>query len=159
MKKQTLIGIGIILLAVAIILLVIFVPRFARKGEMRDRLSLLFAPDPQALVLSDPLYDTADPLNDGREVILQPQEREAFLASLTAVLEGGYRYKESAKMPGGAWDLSVVLRSAEGESVQIFFGKECFYYTQSSAAHYFEPRDAAAYAKFIQNVNVYFSES
>ena len=57
MKKQTLIGIGIVLLAVLIIVLAIFAPRWARKNEMRERAELLLSPDPQVVLLSDPLYE------------------------------------------------------------------------------------------------------
>ena len=157
MKKTILIGSCIILIAALIIVLAVFAPRWSRKSEMRERMELLLAPDPQVVVLSDPLYDTEDPLHDGREAVLDAQRTAALFEKLRAVLDDGYRYKESEKIPGGAWDLSVVVRTAEGQSVQIFFRAEDFYYTKGAVAYRFTPKDADKYADFLQSVNIYFA--
>lgn len=156
MKKTVIMGSGIILLAVLIIVISIFAPRWSRKSEMRERIELLLSPDPLAVVLSEPKYNTDDPLYDGREAVLDKASADELLGKLAAMLDKGYRYKESEKIPGGAWDLSLLVRTAEGKSVQIFFTDTYFYYTADMAAHRFSPDDMSSYADFLQNVNICF---
>ena len=153
MKKTVIIGTGVLLIAALIIVLAIFAPRWSHKGEMKDRIELLLSPDPLAVVVSDPLFDTDDPLYDGREAVLDTESSAALFDKLETALDGGYRYVGSEKIPGGAWDISIVVRTADGKNAQVFFTETGFYYTKDVKAHYFEPKDAAQYAEFLQSVN------
>ena len=156
MKKTVITGVCILLLAILIIVLAIFAPHWSRKSEMRKRAELMLSPDPLAVVLSDPLFDTSDPLYDGRETVLNAESSAALFDKLEAVLDAGYRYVGSEKIPGGAWDLSIVVRTADGENAQIFFTDAGFYYIEDVKAHYFEPKDSILYADFLQSVNICF---
>jgi len=150
MKKENqtvlLVGVGILLLAALIILLAIFVPRARYKGEMKDRIDRILLPNPAYVTLSDPLFDTGDLLGrDGKEIVLEGEARAEVLTLLGEVQTAGLSYKGRESMATGAWDLRLLVRTAVGDTAQIWISESRLYYVENSVAYCFAVKDGAAH--------------
>ena len=154
-EKRTVIWVGIVilLLAVMLILLSIFLPRARYKSRVTECLELMLSPDPTYVTLTDPLFDTGDLLGrNGKEVQLQGEQMQAVLSSLGTLRDAGFHYQGQEQKLTGAWDLRLLVRTASGESVQLRFEADRFYYTEGDVAYFFTPKDAAAYRAFYERL-------
>ncbi len=140
------VGIAIVLLAVLIVLGVIFLPRLAAKSDMRELLSLAAASDAQYVMLIDPAYKHEGILaGEGREVALSGEILEQTQEALLALAEDFfYEKKEVAGV--GAFGLHLLVKTAEGEIVKIYFAEELFYAELKGSAYYFTADDTQAYS-------------
>jgi hypothetical protein len=147
-KKTVLIGIGIIALAIAIVLAVIFVPRALYKSQMKTVLERACELDAQYVCLSDPRYDSGSVfVGNGKEIVLQGDALAQTLEALGA-LSQSFSYAKSEKGIFGM-DLTLRVKCADGETVHVYFTDTQFYFCSGDAAHRFAAKDAAAYSAFL----------
>lgn len=147
MKKHwhIIVGFGIVLLAVAIVLGVIFLPRLAVKSDMKALLELAAAPGAQYVMLIDPLYEHPGILaGQGRELALTGELLEQTQKALEA-LGDGFSYKEKNVAGAGAFGLHLLVKTAGGEIVKIYFAKDAFYAELKESTYYFVASDMQAY--------------
>ncbi|MBQ8358081.1 MAG: hypothetical protein IJX39_09800 [Clostridia bacterium] len=157
--KIYVIGSSLIALALIIVLLAVFLPKIVHRSEMKDLFESILAPDPAFVTVGDPLYNTGDALgNRGKEVILEGETRTEVLDLIAALSEGGYRIAAEEKKTSGAWDLSLRVRSATGETLYLYFTESTFYYMNDTLAVHFEPKDAALYATLYEKMNAILAE-
>lgn len=150
MKKhwEIWIGIGIILLAVLLVLGVIFLPRMAARSDMKDLLELAAAPGAQYVMLIDPAYVHPGILaGQGREVALTGEQLVQAQAALGALAKD-FSYEKKEQAGAGAFGLHLLIKSAEGEIVKIYFAEALFYAELKGSMYYFSPDDAQAYGAF-----------
>ncbi len=145
-KKAVAVGCALIALAVLAVLCCVLVPIWSARGDMRDMLRAAYRTDPQYMLVSDPLFEIDDLSgNDGKEVRLD-DDAIAQVQSLLETIATGYSYGEQLRMPLGAWDLSLSVKTAEGDTVRLYFTDAYFYYTEGERATRFTADDSAAYA-------------
>lgn len=151
------VGVGAILLSVLTVLGVILLPRMAAKSDMKELLLLAAAPDAEYVRLVDPAFEHEGLLaGAGREVALTG----ALLADTRAALGGiaedfSYEGKEDAY--AGALGLHLLIKSAEGEIVKIYFSQNEFYAVLKGSAYHFSADDAQGYADFYAKLQAAFS--
>lgn len=156
-KKVYLIGGSIVVLAVVIILLCVFVPIWSHRAEMKRLLPALQGS--ARMTVGDPLYENGDFLgNTGKEVLLEGERLTEIEGLLQAICDGGYRTDGTRKMSAGSSDLTLKVRSAEGEILILWFNDEHFYYIDGSVAVLFEAKDEAAFASLVEKMRAAVNE-
>ena len=148
MKKHWEIWVGfcIILIAVLIVLSVIFLPRMAAKSDMKELLELAAAPGAQYVMLIDPSYQHPGILTgQGREIALTGDTLSQVQSALAALAKD---FSCGKKEPAGtgAFGMHLLVKTAEGEIVKIYFAKDAFYAELKGNAYYFTVDDAQHYA-------------
>ena len=147
--KTTLVGLLIILVAALLLLLAILTPRILAKRHLSEVAKGFAAADPQYLLLTDPHYNNAGLLAvNGKEVQPDAQESEAVLEALAA-LSGDCRVSRCVAGGIAGIDLRLLVKTAAGESFQIYFTREEFYTIKNNKVFYFTAKDAEAYAAFL----------
>ena len=145
--KATLIGVGMILLALIIVLSAVLIPRIVQKNKMKEHLAKMMAEDVQIMIVEDPLFMKWDLLgNNGTEVVLEGEQFLDIRAKLQAMIDGGYRVDYDEKRDTGAWDMNLRVRTATGESLRLWIDEATFYMMEDTFALGFCPKDEAAYA-------------
>ncbi len=150
MKKhwEIWVGFGIILLAVLLVLGVIFFPRMAAKSDMKELLELAAAPNAQYVMLIDPSYQHPGILTgQGREIALDGTMLAQAQNALNT-LAGDFSYGKKEAAGAGAFGLHLLVKTAEGEIVKIYFAEEIFYAELKGSTYYFKPGNAQNYAAF-----------
>ena len=151
-KRVYFVGAGIVLLAVLLVLGVIFIPRLMAKSDMETLLQKAAAADVQYVMLVDPTFKHAGALaGEGREVKLEGECLQDVRKALQDLADG-FSYEDKEGELSGALGLHLLVRTAEGEVVKIFFAKDRFYTTLKGARYYFSADDAQAYASFYETL-------
>ena len=144
-SRVTLIGIGLILMAVLIILCCILIPRVQAKQKLGDVVEALCDVQAQYVIYTDPHYQNEGLLaQNGREVRLEGEVLTAVRAQLCD-LEVNCRYRGKAKENAVSIDKRLLVKGALGESVQLFLGKEQLYFSLGDSTYLFAPLDSAGY--------------
>ena len=148
-NKAVTVGCALIALAVLAVLGCVLVPIWSARGDVKDILRAACSDDPQYVLVSDPLFETGDPTgNDGKEVKLDA-DAQSQLRSLLETLAAGYSYREQQRMPLGAWDLSLSVKTAAGDMARLYFTDAYFYYTDGERSVRFAADDSEAYAALL----------
>ena len=142
----TLVGVGIILAALAVILSSLFAPRTAARKALREARELLAETEQFTYVtVFNPLDHSSPLLPTDKEVLLS----EA--AEIEALRESLLRYADGARCRGveeaidGNWDIRVRFATAEGH-LDLYLHADYFYLSEGVRRYVFEPTDAAEYA-------------
>ena len=139
------VGIAILLLAVAFVLGIVFIPRLAARSDMKELVLQAAATDAQYVILVDPTYKHPGILaGEGREIALEgetlAQTRQALV---TLANDFAYEKKESAA--SGAFGMHLLVKTADGAIVKISFAEETFYTELKGSTYYFTAKDAQHY--------------
>lgn len=144
-NKTVLAGVLIVLAALLLVLFVALWPRVAAKKEMAALLSSFSEGDLQYITVTDPLFATGDLLgNKGKEIVLDAGDAFTVREGISK-LANDFSFLRKERKSAGGWDLRIMAKTAAGESVQLFFAEEGFYYMDGSTAFFFEAKDAEAY--------------
>lgn len=150
-KKTVWIGCLIIALAAAIVVVAILMPRLLKKDDMRDLLQAAISTDAQYVYLNDPQYVHEDVLSErGKEVKLTGEMLTSVRSQLGAMSDH-FSFRESKEGIAG-FDLHLLVKTADGKTVKIYFTDECFYWCEYDTYHYFAPKDEAAYVALLQQL-------
>ena len=155
-KQKTAVIAGCIVLAAAIIAVAcaFTLPRVSAKREMKRQLAAATAETAQYVAFVDPKYaDPKAPLGGGRTVALQGDDLAAVREALSA-LSGRFSYRGSEREESSALDRHLLVKTADGDFVQIFFTDESFYYLKKDRIYLFKPKDAAAFSALLDALNV-----
>ena len=147
------VGFAILLLTVLILLGFIFLPRMAARSDMRELLVLAAAPDTQYVMLVDPTYVHPGILaGQGREVRLEGELLEQTRAALSRLSED-FSYKAKEDALSRAFGMHLLVKTAEGEIVKVYFSEGDFYAVLKGSAYHFTAKDAQEYAAFYAMLN------
>ena len=140
------VGFAILLLTVSIVLGAIFLPRMAARSDMKELLEIVAAPDAQYVMLIDPTYVHPGLLaGQGREVRLEGELLEQTREALSA-LSKGFSYEDKEDALSRAFGMHLLVKTAEGEILKIYFGESDFYAVLKGSAYHFSAKDAQGYA-------------
>ena len=96
----------------------------------------------------DPTYKHPGLLaGEGREVRFSGKEQQQVQARL-AELGKGFSYEKKEPTGTGAFGMHLLIKTAAGEIVKIYFAEELFYAELKGSMYYFRPDDAQGYAAF-----------
>ena len=150
-KKTVWIGCLIIALAAVIVVMAVLMPRLLKKDDMRDLLQVAIRTDAQYVYLNDPQFVHEDVLSEkGKEVKLTGETLSAVRSQLDT-LSDHFSFRESKEGIAG-FDLHLLVKTADGKTVKIYFTDTCFYWCEYSTYHYFAPKDEEAYAALLQQL-------
>ena len=139
------VGIAIVLLAVALVLGIIFIPRAAAKSDMKALLLHAAAADAQYVMLVDPAYKHPGILaGEGREIALAGDILTSTQDALTALADG-FSYEKKMDASSGAFGMYLLVKTADGEIVKINLAKDAFYAELKGSVYYFTAKDTQAY--------------
>ena len=142
----TLVGVGIILIALAVVLSAVFAPRRAAVKAFRNyRAVLAEAETFSYLSVYDPLDHSEPLLPTEKEVRLTGMHEISAVRDRLLVLTDGARLDGVSEALSGNWDVRVRF-AAEHETLDIYLGEEQFYFSENGRQYVFRPADAAAYA-------------
>ena len=154
-KQKTAVIAGCIILAAAILAVAFaaVAPRISAKREMKRQFAAAACDTAQYIAFVDPLYaDPKAPFGGGRTVALQGEDLAAVREALSA-LSARFSYRKSKREESSALDRHLLVLTADGEYVQIFFNDESFYYLKEGRIYLFKPKDAAAFAALLALLN------
>lgn len=150
MKKHwhIFVGIAVVVLAVLIVLGVVFLPRLSATSDMEELLLSAAAEDAQYVMLVDPTFVHEGILaGEGREVRLTGEDLAQVRRVLSALASDiSYESKESAE--GSAFCLHLLVKSADGEIVKVYFTENGLYAVLKGSTYRFSVGDVQAYAEF-----------
>lgn len=141
----TLIGVGIILAALAVILTSLFMPRRMARKEYNSRLrSLREAQTVDYVSIVDPT-DQTDMFGrqDAEARVTDAKTAKEYAARLADVLTGA-RYGGEEDATSGNWDIRVRF-DIDGDPVDFYLREADVYISRGSARFVYIPQDAAAY--------------
>lgn len=119
--KILLIGAVIVLLAAALVLLAVFLPRARQKKRMEEILNTFLSGKVPYVAVTDPLWDTGDLLgNNGMEVVLDEAQSEVFFRELQSIADAGLKWSGEKKLPAGSFDRRVLTRTVAGGIAQFY---------------------------------------
>ena len=140
----TIIGIGIIILALTVVLSAVFAPALAAKKALRQVRRVLAEGETYSYVsVLDPLDRSGNFLPADEEVRLTDSAQIADLRDRLLTYMDGAKYSGAEEALGGNWDIRV--RFAGGELTDIYLHEDYFYLSQNGRKFIFKPTDAAAY--------------
>ena len=151
-RTVTVVGIGIVVMALAIVLSSLFAPRMAAKGALREARELLSETEQFTYVTVFNPVDHSSPL--------LPTDKEVLLseaAEIEALRESLLRYAEGARCLGvkeaidGNWDIRVRFVTEEGH-LDLYLHADYFYLSEGVRRYVFEPTDAAGYAAWRESM-------
>ena len=150
MSKKTnrtvpIVGIGIVLIALAIVLSAVLAPRMSAGKALNNYRKTLSRNEAFTYVsILDPL-DHAGPLlpQDTEARLTDTAEIEAVRDRLLTFVDGA-KYRGVKEAISGNWDIRV--RFADGaETVDIYLCEDSFYFAREGKQFVFAPQDAAEY--------------
>lgn len=150
--KVTLIGIAILLVSVAIVLLLVMMPRIAANREQNARIRAM------EQAWSFGYLSVVDPID--RPETFGAQDAEARLTDADAVraftdrilvLLRDMRYGGTEQAVAGNWDVRVRYL-VDGEIMDIYLREQDLYFARGSTRMIFTPRDMAAYTALRQEL-------
>ena len=145
----TVAGIVILAIALVILFLVIFLPRFRENKMLRERVDLFLTAEYERMLVSDPLMETGGVLGErGVQTMLTGDEVSLLREKFGAVEKTGFKNAENTLMIEGAWDTKWQLRTTAGEYHTLYFTEDRLYFYADGTAFYFEPKDLTAYDVF-----------
>ena len=148
-KVITIVGVALIAAAILFVLGSVFLPRMASKREMRRRLFAATDDTVRYIAFVDPLYtDPQSPFGGGRTVALEGETLAAVREALQT-LGGQCAFRESRKETDSALDRHILVKTADGDFVQIFLTEDGFYYLKKGKVYLFTPKDPAAFAALL----------
>ena len=160
MKKHwhIFIGVAVVVLAVLIVLGVVFLPRLSATSDMEELLLSAAAEDAQYVMLVDPTFVHEGVLaGRGREVRLEGEVLAQVRRTLSALASDiSYERKESAE--GSAFCMHLLVKSAEGEVVKVYFTENDLYAVLKGSTYRFSVGDVQAYAEFYATLCSAFAE-
>ena len=141
----TLIGVGIVLIALAFVLSAIFAPRTRAIKTLRAyRGTLAETSTFSYITVFDPLDHSGPLLPIDAEVRLTDSaDIEALRDRLLNVTDGA-RYESVEEALSGNWDVRVRF-VADGTVLDIYLGEERFYFSDNGRQYVFLPDDAEGY--------------
>ena len=147
------VGFAILLLTALIVLGFVFLPRLAAKSDMRELLVLAAAPDAQYVMLIDPTYVHPGLLaGQGREVRLEGELLEQTRAALSRLSED-FSYKAKEDALSRAFGMHLLIKTAEGEILKVYFSESDFYAVLKGNAYHFSADNAQDYAAIYAMMN------
>ena len=152
MKKSgvTLIGVGLILVAVLIILACVLIPRIQARARLDEALAAFMEEDAAYVLYTDPHYKNEGLLApDGRDLVLGGELLFEVRSKMSA-LGADCKYHSTEKDAIVGTDKRLMVKRASGESVQLFFAADCFYLTVGGKTFVFTPADPDAQAALLQ---------
>ncbi|MBQ7322919.1 MAG: hypothetical protein IJW99_12530 [Clostridia bacterium] len=146
-RAVTLIGVGIIAAAVAVIVSSMLAPRAMAKKSYRSAVALLSesgAGNVEYVSLLDPLGN-GGPLSPADPEVRWTEAAEiAALCERFAALAQGARYGGDEDAVGGTWDPRLRFAASEG-NIDFYLREQDICITRGNVRWVFSPRDAAAY--------------
>ena len=140
----TIIGIGIIILALAAVLSAVFAPALAGKKALRQVRRVLSEGETYSYVsVLDPLDRSGNFLPVDEEARLTDSAQIADLRDRLLTHMDGAKYNGTEEALGGNWDIRV--RFAGEELTDIYLHEDYFYLSQNGRKFIFTPADASAY--------------
>ena len=145
-RTVTVVGIGIVVMALAIVLSSLFAPRMAAKRALREARELLAETAQFSYVtVFNPLDHSSPLLPTDQEVrLVETEEIEAMRASLLGYVEDA-RYRGVEAAESGNWDIRVRFVTDDGK-LDLYLHADYFYLSEGMHRYMFEPQDAADYA-------------
>ena len=155
-QKHVIIGCVVLALAALLILIVIFAPRFAAIKGLKDRMATIAEGEPEYVVINDPVRENGDILGSrGQEVRLSRGDAVALCSYIVEITDH-CSLTRSTRTALDTWDTLVIVKSASGETVQIYVTKDSFYYANNGRICEFRANDAEYYSVFYAFVQAAF---
>lgn len=155
-KITIIVGCSIIAVALVIGLLMVFVPKWLREGDMEDLIERMTAPDPQSAVLVDLLPEGGSLLTDSAvQIELTGESLALVMSGLRELAEKGID-EDGETTERMLTDLVLRVRTSEGEFLQIGLGENRIYCYEGAVALLFTPDDPAAYGDFYRSLEALF---
>lgn len=141
----TLIGVGVIAVALTVVLSALFAPRTAANKAFRTyRNALSEQPSFSYVSVYSPLDHSGPLLPTESEVRLtEPEEIEELRTTLLRFTEGA-RYGGIEEAVSGNWDVRVRFAS-EGGVLDLYIGEDRVYLSRDGRQYIFLPREAEEY--------------
>ena len=143
-RTVTLVGVGIVVLALGIVLAAVFAPHMAGKKALRQtRRALAQSEEFSYVSILDPLDQSGVFLPTDAEARLTDAEEIAALRDRILTYMDGAKYGGVEEAVGGNWDIRV--RFAGEELIDVYMHQDYFYLSQNGRRFVFIPEDAEEY--------------
>ena len=143
-RTVTVVGVGIVLLALSVVLLSVLSPVLSARKALRTYSRALREAEAFSYVsVIDPREHSDIYWATDAEARLTDKGEIDALRDLLLTYMDGAKYSGVKESVSGNWDIRV--RFAGEELIDIYLREDCFYFSQNGRKFLFEPTDAAAY--------------
>ncbi len=150
MSKQsnlivTLIGVGVILVALTFVLSAVFAPRMEATKTLRSYRDTLTETETFSYVaVFDPLDHSGPLLPTDAEIRLTDSGEIGALRDRLLTFTDGARYGGAAEAIDGNWDVRVRF-AADGATLDLYLSEEHFYFSSNGRQYTFRPVNEEGY--------------
>jgi hypothetical protein len=142
-RTVTVVGIGIVVLALAFVLAAVFAPHIAGKKALRQvRRALEQGENFQSVTILNPRAESEFLPTEAEARLTDPQVIDALRAELLGYMDGA-KYGGVEDASNGNWDIRV--RFAGEALIDVYLTEEYFYLSQNGRRFIFTPTDADGY--------------
>lgn len=141
----TVVGVGVVLLALGIVLSAVFAPRMEAKRALRGCRGALADTETFSYVsVYNPLDRSGPLLPTDTEVRMTDTAEIDAVRDRILTFADGAKYRGVEEAISGNWDIRV--RFADGsETADLYLGEDSFYLSRDERRFVFAPRDVEAY--------------
>ena len=142
-RTVTVVGIGIVVMALAVVLSAVFAPHMAGKKALRQVRRTLESEESFSHVsVLDPRHKSDFLPTDAEARLTDPQVIDALRVKLLGYMDGA-KYGGVEDATGGNWDIRV--RFAGETLIDVYLTEESFYLSQNGRRFVFVPENAEEY--------------